>query len=370
MSSCVTFGVEEEFLVVDARSGELVPDSPLLLPRAREHLGDEVTAELNLCQIEVGTPICTTLAEARAHLQRLRREVGESASPMGLALAAAGTHPFSSWRHQKVDTEHARYSRMQDVYQIVARQQVICGCHVHVGIEDPDTAIEVMNRSRPWLAVLLALSANSPFWRGEDTGYASYRLEVWQRWPTSGMPPTLRDRDEFDRLVTDLERIDAIDDATFLYWYVRPSVRFPTLEFRICDVCLDVEDAVVLAGLIRGLAAACHREATEGAPPPAVRREVMTAAVWRAARYGLSSTLVSPTALELRPAQAVVDELFDHIREPLIEQGDHEELLEGVRRILREGNGASRQRAARAGGDLTDVVRSVTESTIPRSGPE
>jgi glutamate---cysteine ligase / carboxylate-amine ligase len=366
VSSAVTFGIEEEFLVVDARSGELVPRSAALLPQAQEHLGDEVTRELNLCQIEVGTPICTTTEEARSHLSRLRNELADSARELDLAVAATGTHPFSSWRHQRVDTAHDRYSRMQDVYQIVARQQVICGCHVHVGIEDPDLAIEVMNRSRPWLPVLLALSANSPFWRGEDTGYASYRLEIWQRWPTSGVPPTLRDRAEFDRLVGDLERIGAIDDATFLYWYVRPSVRYPTLEFRICDVCLDVEDAVVIAGLTRGLAGACLRDAEAGRPRGDFRQEVLAAAAWRAARYGLSDTLVSPTALELRPAATVVEELMDHIRGPLTDLGDLDGIREGVRRILRDGNGASRQRwAISEGGDFTDVVRLITASSVP-----
>ena len=157
---------------------------------------------------------------------------------------------------------------MDDAYQIVARQQVICGCHVHVGIADRDLAVAVMNRVRPWLPALLALSANSPYWQGLDTGFASYRLQVWQRWPTSGMPPELADRQEYDELVDDSTTVDAIEDATFLYWYVRPSARYPTLEFRVCDVCLDVDDAVALAGLVRALAWTCAVQHSRAGPRP------------------------------------------------------------------------------------------------------
>ncbi len=255
---------------------------------------------------------------------------------------------------------------MDDVYQIVARQQVICGCHVHVGIEEPDLAVSVMNRVRPWISVLLALSSNSPFWQGLDTGYASYRLQVWQRWPTSGMPPALAGRRDFDKMVSDLEALDAIEDATFLYWYVRPSVRWPTLEFRVCDTCLHVDDTMAIAGLVRALAWTTAREAIAEQPASMPSREVMAAATWRAGRYGLGDQLVSPTTTTLRPARAVVTELMDHVREALEAHGDWEPVCEWVGRILRDGNGADRQRQAFARrGSGRDVVARIARETVP-----
>ena len=362
-------GVEEEFLVVDKASGALVPRADRVLTQAAASLGEAVASELNLCQIEVGTPVCTTLAEVRSELIRLRRGLGSAADRSGNGIAAVGTHPFGFWEDQRVDVRNERYRRMEDAYQIVARQQVICGCHVHVGIADRELAIETMNRARPWLAVLLALSANSPFWKTLDTGYASYRQQVWQRWPTSGMPPRLSSYAEFQELVSQLQAIEAIEDPTFLYWYVRPSIRFPTLEFRSCDVCLEVEDTVAIAGLIRALAWTCARQALDGRADEGPRREVFEAAMWRAARYGLGDTLVSPTDMAARPAADVVDELLDHLRDGLEVHGDWHEVRQLVAVILRRGNGATRQLETFARRrDTHDVLAEVLRATAPPPG--
>jgi carboxylate-amine ligase len=363
---CVTLGVEEEFLVVDAETLELVPRSDELLPAARRRLGDEVTPELNLCQIEVGTPVCDSLDGVHRHLSRLRRGLAAAAAPMGLGVAAMASHPFTSWRHQQIDLTNERYSRMDDTYQIVARQQVICGCHVHVGIEDPDLAVAVMNRVRPWMPALLALSANSPYWQGFDTGFASYRLQVWQRWPTSGMPPELADRQEYDDLVRSLEEVDAIEDSTFLYWYARPSARYPTLEFRVCDVLLDVEETVAVAGLIRSLAWTCAAQEKLGQPSDTPSQEVMEASTWRAARYGLGEALVSPITNRAEPAEVVIGELLDFVADGLAFHEDTDRVTSTVKRILERGNGADRQRAAyRRREDLRDVVSDVLLETVP-----
>ena len=253
---------------------------------------------------------------------------------------------------------------MDDTYQIVARQQVICGCHVHVGIEDPDLAVAVMNRVRPWMPALLALSGNSPYWQGYDTGFASYRLQVWQRWPTSGMPPELDSRQHFDELVGALEAVDAIEDSTFLYWYARPSARYPTLEFRVCDVLLDVDETVALAGLIRSLAWTCAAQEELGPPLDAPPQEVMEASTWRAARYGLSENLVSPITQSVEPAAVVIDELLAFIADGLAFHGDTERITDAVHRIIRRGNGAERQRAAyERNHDLRDVVAEVLKET-------
>ena len=362
----LTLGVEEEFLVVDKATSALVPRAEGFLEQARAALGDAVDPELNLCQIEVETPVCTTLAQVRHELIRLRRGLDSAADRVGNRVVAVGTHPFGFWQDQRIDHENERYRRMEDVYQIVAREQVICGCHVHVGIADRELGLETMNRARPWLAVLLALSANSPFWKGLDTGFASYRLQVWQRWPTSGMPPSLPSFGEFQELVGQLTSIDAIEDPTFLYWYVRPSVRFPTVEFRSCDVCLVVEDTVAVAGLVRALAWTCARDALEGRADPNLPTEVMEAAMWRASRYGLGAHLVSPTAMVTRPAGEVVAELLGHLREGLEAHGDWDEVSGLVGTILRRGNGASRQLAAFARRrDTHDVIADVLAATVP-----
>jgi carboxylate-amine ligase len=283
-------------------------------------------------------------------------------------VAAVGTHPFGRWEDQQVDMSNDRYRRMVEEYQNVARQQVICGCHVHVGIDDPDLAVATMTRVRPWLPVLLALSANSPFWQGLDTGYASYRLQVWQRWPTCGMPPLLSSRADFEALVHQLEAIGAVEDATFLYWYVRPSSRFPTLEFRAGDVCLRLDDAVAMAGLVRALAWTAAAEVQAGMPPRHPPREVMDAAMWRASRYGLGASLVSPTGSAVRPAAAVVAEFLSHVRGGLDAHGDAGEVGDLVSGILARGNGATVQRQAfghrRSG---RDVIAHILDDTMPLS---
>jgi carboxylate-amine ligase len=197
----ITFGVEEELLVVDSVTGDLVPRSAELLPLARERLGPQVTAELNRCQIETATRIHTDLAEARAEIEASRRALHEAGEPVRCDVLPAASHPWSSWQDQEVFDEEDRYREMEDRFQRLARRQVICGCHVHVGIEDPDRVVAVMTWLRPWLPVLAALTANSPFWEGEDTGYDSYRLEVWSSWPTARMPPGLDDRAAYDGVV-------------------------------------------------------------------------------------------------------------------------------------------------------------------------
>jgi carboxylate-amine ligase len=341
----ITMGVEEELLVVDRLTGDLVPRSDELLPPARDRLGDRVAAELNRCQIETATRIHTDLGELRAELTASRRALSDAGEPMETGVLAAASHPWSSWRDQAVFDDEHRFRVMEDRYQQVARQQVICGCHVHVGIDDPDRVVEVMTRIRPWLPVLAALVANSPFWEGEDTGYDSYRLEVWSAWPTAGMPPPLADRAAYDDHVEQLRSSGAIEDATHLYWHVRPSERYPTLEVRVADVGRDVDDAVALAGLVRGLVRAALRQGpvdVDDAPAP----DVLDAAVWQAARYGLGGELVSPRDLCPHPAASVVDELLDEVGAGLTELDDDDEVVGLTHAILAGGNGAVRQRAA------------------------
>jgi carboxylate-amine ligase len=366
----MTVGVEEEFFVVEAGTGQLAASSEPLLDEARPRLGDSVCGELNRCQVEIQTGVCTTLADVEHDLRRLRTQLSELGAPLGLDIAASGTHPSSSWADQEVNRDKEHYAELEHRFQIVARQQVICGCHVHVGIDDPELAVATMDRVRPWLPVLLALTANSPFWSGRDTGFASYRTEVWTRWPTAGFPPVLGTRARYEDLLDELTAIDAIDEPAALYWYVRPSARFPTIEFRVCDVPLRVEDTVAVSGLIRALAWTARREAQIGAPVPDPSSEALDAAIWRAARYALGDALVHPTERRLAPACEVVEALLAHAGDGLEAHGDGEQVRSAMQRILRDGPGSTVQRAAfgRRGftDDVVDAVRlRATTPVIP-----
>jgi glutamate---cysteine ligase / carboxylate-amine ligase len=350
-------GVEEEFCIVDAASGRLRPSADEVVRRAQLRVGDQAEPELHRSQVETGTSVCTSLGQVRAELGRLRRQLKEAAAEVGCAVLASGTHPTATPADSMVNPTKERYRRLEREYQVVAREQLVNGCHVHVGIADRDLAVDVLARTRPWLATVLALSANSPFWAGADTGYASYRTEVWTRWPLTGMPEPLASRAEFDRLVADLEAVEALPDATFLYWDVRPSARYETLEFRVADACLGIDDAVMVAGLWRALAHTCATEAAAGVPAPQLRNELVQAARWRAARYGLDDTLVDVARRRTAPAPEVVALLLGHLRPALEELGDWDEVAELVERTLAAGNGATRQRAALAArGELGDVV--------------
>lgn len=358
-----SIGVEEEFQIVDPETRELRPRAGKLVPRAREAVGDDVTNELFLSQIEIGTPVCRTLADVRAELVRLRRAVIEAARRDGCRIAAAGTHPFSHWAGQ-VLTPKSRYYELAHDFQQLTREQIICGCHVHVGISDREAAVQVMNRVRPWLSVILALAANSPFWLGDDTGYASYRTHLFGRFPMTGVPHTFESRAEFDDLVAALAATGMIEDGSFLYWDARPSSHVETLEFRTADVCMSVDEAVMVAALVRALARACHSGYLRGEPVPPVRPEMLRAATWRASRFGLDGDLVDPLARRAVPAAERVGGLLAFVRPWLDDAGEWGEVSALVGQTLARGTGARRQREALArSGRIEDVVDLVVEET-------
>ena len=263
-----TLGVEEEFLVVDRETRELVPRGTELIGHVQD-LGEHVSAELNRCQVEVDTPVCRDLDTLRREVVAKRERLRVAGEELGLAAAAVATHPFSGWRDQAVDTDEERYEVMEDRFRLLAREHVICGCHVHVGISDPHDRVAVLGAAGAWLPTLLAMSTNSPYWQAEDTGYASYRTVIWSRWPTSGMPPTISSPEELQGIIDDLVTIGAIEDETHLYWWVRPSLRHPTVEFRVCDTFLFVDDVVAVTGLIRALCWTALERARHPAGGPA-----------------------------------------------------------------------------------------------------
>lgn len=369
MSEQFTIGVEEEYQIIDARTRELHSRQEHILPEAQEQIGDSVTPELYLSQIEIGTPICQTLSDVRAEIVRLRRAVIAAAQNQGNWIAAAGTHPFSHWEDQNV-TPKARYVGIEQEYQQLAREQLIFGCHVHVGIRDRDAAIEVMNRSRSWLAVLLALSANSPFWLGADTGYASFRTQLWRRWPMAGTPHVFASRAEYDELVKALVATESIADGTKIYWDARPSARFETLEFRVTDVCMTIDEAVMVAGLARALVRTCHEQVAREEPYPKVRTELLRGAHWLAARYGLEAELMDVEEERTVPALRMIEKMMNFLRPALEESGDWQEVSALVGSTLKHGNGAMRQRQMyERSGRLQDVVDLLIEETAEGAEP-
>ncbi|HVF14129.1 MAG TPA: glutamate--cysteine ligase, partial [Acidimicrobiales bacterium] len=342
-----TIGVEEEFFLVDIESRRLKPVAAEVVPgaRAAAHDGGAVEPELLQCQIETGTGVCGTLDEVADELRRLRRVVSAAAREFGAAAASGGSLPLGFEEGSRV-TPKPSYLRLEHDYRRVTHEQLVCGCHVHIGIADPEMAIQVMNRARSWLPTLLALSANSPFWQGGDSGYASFRAQVWQRWPMAGTPGTFTSRADYDDLVASLLEVGAIDEPARIYWDIRPSAKYETLEFRISDANLTVEDTVMVAGLVRALVATCHRQVVDGEPSPDRRSELRRAAAWRAARFGLEGTLVDLDAGQSLPAPEVVDRMLARLRPALVESGDWERVSSLVAGVVADGTGAVRQRRA------------------------
>lgn len=338
----VTFGIEEEFLLVDRGTGELADLAEDVLDAAHKLVGEQVTSELSRCQVESNSLTCTDLEEATADLTRLRSALAQAGAAVGVTPLALASHPWSAWHDQELNTDKEHYRTLVNLYQQVAQHQVICGCHIHVGVDDPGDRITVMNRVRPWLPVLLALSANSPWWQGTDTGYASYRTMLWRGWPTSGVQPLLRDHAEYEHLTATLERVGVIDAPSALYWYVRPSARLPTVEFRVCDVCLRTDDAVTIAGLVRALTRTVL--AQPGDDLSTTPAAVLEGGVWRAARFGLDGELIDPVTLTLQSAPRVIDKFVDLVADELHAAGDYDRVTGGVADILSRGNGAMAQR--------------------------
>lgn len=368
-----TIGVEEEYQIINPITRELRARAQRILPEARQAVGEEAQPELFLSQIEIATPICRTLADVRAEIVRLRREVIAAAERDNSRIAAAGTHPFSHWENQTI-TPKARYLGIAEDYQQLAREQLIFGCHVHVGISDREAAIQVMNRVRPWLAPLLALGANSPFWLGVDTGYASFRTEIWRRWPMAGTQQVFASRAEYDGLVEALVATGSITDATKIYWDVRPSARFETLEFRITDVCLTADEAVMMAGLARALAQTCYMRAERDERDVDCRPELLRAAKWHAARYGLEASLVDVDARRAVPAAEMIEKMLAFLRPALESDGEWEEVSDLVRGTVARGTGARRQREAFAKTerfeDVVDFIIAETKRALPQAARE
>ncbi|MDX6740138.1 carboxylate--amine ligase/circularly permuted type 2 ATP-grasp protein [Actinocorallia sp. A-T 12471] len=348
----VAVGVEEEFHLVDLRTRRLVPRADALLGTLK---ADRFSSELQRSVVETNSRPFVGIADLVEDLAALRRGVVEEAERFGLGAVAAGTVPIVDMEALDV-TPDARYENMLEEYQVLAREQLICGAQVHVEVADRDLAVRVAHRIAPWTPVLLALSASSPFWLGEDTGYASARTLLWSRWPTTGPAPQVDTAREYDELVTNLIRTGVITDPGMIYYDLRPSSHLPTLELRVPDACPRIDDVALLAGLFRALVVAELQAIEADRPALASRPELVRAHTWRAAREGLEGELVDPVIGRPFAATRVVHGLLDRLRPVLEESGDWDLMAELTHASLERGSSAARQRAAFAAGGPEDVV--------------
>ena len=363
-----TIGVEEEYLLVERDTRELVSAVPApVLAEYRELLGEQVSPEFLQCQVEVGTRVCTTMPELREELVRLRRGVADVAERNGLAVVAASSHPFARRGFQQL-TPRERYRILAEDMQEVARRLVISGMHVHVGIEDPEVRIDLLSQSSYVLPHLLALSTSSPFWEGADTGLKSYRIAVWDEMPRSGLPPGFESWSEYERHIGVLVDAGLIEDASKIWWDLRPSARFPTLEMRICDVCTRLEDALCLAALYRCWLRMMFRLRRGNQRWRTYRAFLLDENRWRAQRYGVDGSLIDFGRGELVAFGDLVEEMLELFAEDAAHFDCRKEVGH-ARTILRRGTSAHRQLAVyndavTRGAGHEEALRAVVDALV------
>jgi carboxylate-amine ligase len=360
-----TVGIEEEYFLVDRATRDVVGDPPAaMLAECEALLAGQVSPEFLRSQIEVGTRVCVSLAEAREDLARLRRTVAAVAARHGMAPLAAATHPFARWDVQKT-TERRRYQGLRDDLQGVGRRLAICGLHVHIGIPDDELRIDLLAQAAYFLPHLLALSTSSPFWRGENTGLKSYRLAVFDELPRTGTPERFASWGEYRRHVEILKHAGLIEDASKLWWDLRPSERFPTLELRITDSCTTLDDALTIAALFRCLSRMLWRLKRQNQRWRLYARMLIDENRWRAQRYGTDRGLVDFGKGAIVPYADLLEEILALVAEDAAHFGCHEEIAH-ARQIVARGTSAHRQievfeRALAEGADQAEALRTVID---------
>lgn len=363
-----TVGVEEEFLLVDAHHRPSPAATWALRVAAARgdtcgtELGEgSLVHELQEQQLEAYTSPNVSMSMLEAELRAWRGKAASAAAEVGAQIVASATSPVAV-KPRRVRS--ARYDKMAEQFGVVTDEQLTCGCHVHVSVTSSTEAVGVLDRIRVWLPALLALSANSPFWQGHDTGYASFRTQALGRWPATGPTDVFGDEASFRAFVDGLLASGVILDEGMIYFDARCSHRYPTVEIRVPDVCLDVRDAVLVAALCRALVETSAQEWAAGQPPPPVPTAQLRLATWQAARWGVSERLLDPMGSRPRPAADVIGTLLDHVLPELRRSDDHTLVFEGVDRIFSRGNGATRQRSVHARtGHLSDVVAALATAT-------
>ncbi|WP_051020791.1 carboxylate-amine ligase [Nocardia araoensis] len=358
----LTIGVEEEFLLVDPGTGEPLARN-VEVARTAEELGIDLQLELTRCQVETSTAVHTDIGALHRQLRDLRRGIAACAERNDARLLAVGIPPTVP--HEFPVTDTPRYQRIEENFGMLAHEQGLSGCHVHIGIPDVETAIQVSNHLRPWLPQLLAMTANSAIYRGTETGFASWRSILWRRWPSAGPPPYFESARHYEAMVAMMLNSGSILDKQMVYWDVRPSVTFPTVEIRVSDIPATVEETALLAALVRAIVVMAERSLAAGQAAPQVPAEMLRAAYWKAARSGLAGDGVDPRDGTVAPVRDLLSRLIDHAAPALDEAGDRRFVDEAFGRLLARGNGAHRQVAAlRVRGEIDDVVEEVARATL------
>jgi glutamate---cysteine ligase / carboxylate-amine ligase len=357
-----TLGIEEEFQVVDPATRELKSHIQELFTEGEKRLKEEIKREMHDAVIEVGTPICRDIAHARREITRLRREIITLTQENGLCIAAAGTHPISHWSNVPI-TDAVRYDRIVYELQMLARANLIFGLHVHVAVEDLETRIQLMNAASYFLPHIFALSVNSPFWCGQNTGWKSYRAKVFERFPRTGLPDHFERLSDYNNYVETLVRTNTIDNPKKIWWDVRPHPFFPTLEYRICDVPMRLDETICFAALFQALTVKLYRIHSKNMTWRIYRKSLLNENKQRAARFGTGGKLIDFGRGEEVQYTELLDELLEFIDDVVDELGSRKE-VEYAREIVRRGTGADRQLAVFAErGDLRDVVDYIVKET-------
>jgi carboxylate-amine ligase len=357
-----TLGIEEEFAIVDPETRELRSHIQEILEGGKVMLKEQIKPEMHQSVVELGTEICQSIVDARAHVADLRSKLAELAGRGGLKIASAGTHPFSHW-HDQLITEGERYQEIVKDMQLLARANLIFGLHVHVGIPDRETAIHVMNQARYFLPHIYALSVNSPFWVGRNTGLKGYRLKVFERFPRTGIPDAFESLSEYDDYCKLLVKTGCVDNAKKIWWDIRLHPFFDTLEVRVCDAQSRVDDTLAIAALIQAIIAKLHKLQWQNMSFRIYRRRLIDENRWRASRYGIDGKLIDfgkETEVETR---RLLNELLEFVSTEVDELGSKNEMAH-IERIMREGTGADRQlRAWEQTKDMKVVVDQIVAET-------
>ena len=354
-----TVGVEEELLLVDVHTGKPRSVANQVIAAADRHgvPGDGeggVEAELQRYMVETQSSVASELASVEGELRKWRRAVASAAREAGAGVAAIATAPVGS---TGLISRAPRYQRMAEAFGPIAQEVLTCGCHVHVSVESDEEGIAAIDRIRAWLPVILAMSANSPFYHGRDTGYASYRSQLWMRWPSAGPTDTFGTPDAYHELVRSMVDSGVLLDDGMIYFDARLSRRYPTVEIRVADVCVDLDDTLVVAALCRALVETAAAEAARGGPVPQMPTSLLRLAVWRAGHDGLDGVLVHPMSRRPQPWVEVMRDLVSYVRDSLERFGDTERVQVGIDRLAQVGTGATAQRRTFAKtGQLVDVV--------------
>jgi carboxylate-amine ligase len=358
-----TLGIEEEFQIIDPETRELRSHIQQILADGKVLLKEHVKAEMHQSIVELGTEICNDIGAARQQVVELRSELAAVAGMEGLKIASAGTHPFSHWMDQLISTDERHLTILNDTQQI-ARANLIWGLHVHVGIPDREEAIDVMNQARYFLPHLYALSVNSPFWLGQNTGLKAYRQMIFERFPRTGIPDAFESLSEYDDYLKLLVSTNCIDNAKKIWWDIRLHPFFNTIEFRICDAQSRVDDTIALAALMQAIVVKLHKLRSENVTFRMYPRRLIDENRWRASRYGLDGKMIDFGRGCEVDERELLHEMLEFISTEVDELGLHREIAH-VERIMREGTGADRQLRAweRSGHDLKAVVDQIVEET-------